>query len=871
MMDKNHLYFKYVNNDSKYFEKLQAGNKTAEFTINHLSEDCLIRTEENSPWKIYSFANKKIKDQGWKIHVSATMENAQQILADISQVLIERKITFKHLLNKTYLHSINSKNGNRISSGKFITIYPPTDEEFYQLLHILYDKVKDQENGPYILSDKCWKNSNIYYRYGGFVKISNEKGEFCIKDPTGQLIPDNRTPYYQAPEFVKDFDQFLELNNHFSDANENNPKFKQYKFQNALRFTNGGGIYIAERNEDKRKVVIKEARPKVGLDGQNKDAIDRLQKEYEALSKLADVKGVVKVVDYFKSWKHLFLVEEHVEGIDMKTWIAAKYPFHRHKDKEIYLNEVKQITLRLIDIVTEMHGQNVGMGDLQPANIMITKDLEVTLIDFESADHKDREEKAAIHTMGFSDHQNRNRKERDWYAVKKILRYCVLPIGPISNIEDHITSYHNEWIKQEFGSEFFLFLREIENRCDTHLSVTKEKQYDPIDYTQKRLPDEIGSLIEGLRAGMLANLVPDQGLIHGDIRQFEIAGGATNVLTGGTGAALALFRTGNVDKQVIHWIEQQFIHNIHSEQLESQGQGLFTGKAGIAATLYELGYKDKALELFRNLTGNNDDISLRSGLAGIGLALISLYFEENNDQYLKQAESIASHIIHFLGGNRSLTVSDWAADPAGLIDGWSGVSLFFTAMYAITRNTTFYVAAQELVELDLKNTHIDEDLQVLQTMNDRKLLIPYLAGGSIGIGVAIWYLNHVSGQMHYQDELKLIVNLNHIRCTFTGGLFDGAGGFLLIPPLLEDTYGSIETHKKQAIDRLNLFLIFKENHCLFPGNFCYRLSDDLYSGSAGIILGLQGILESNPLYWLPVININQFVTKTRYMNTPLVT
>lgn len=61
----------------------------------------------------------------------------------------------------------------------------------------------------------------------------------------------------------------------------------------------------------------------------------------------------------------------------------------------------------------------------------------------------------------------------------------MLPIGPISNIEESITSYHNEWIKQEFGSEFYLFLREIENRCDIHLSATKEKQYQPIDYAQK--------------------------------------------------------------------------------------------------------------------------------------------------------------------------------------------------------------------------------------------------------------------------------------------------------------------------------------------------------------------------------------------------
>src|SRR5699024_3297744 len=127
------------------------------------------------------------------------------------------------------------------------------------------------------------------------------------KDEHGHLIPDNRTPYYQVPEFVKEFDQFLDSKNNLPEESEDNSTFNAYEFQGVLRFTNGGGIYLGERKSDKQKVVIKEARPKVGLDAQNKDAVERLKTEYEALSSLTDVDGIVNVIDYFKSWKHYFL------------------------------------------------------------------------------------------------------------------------------------------------------------------------------------------------------------------------------------------------------------------------------------------------------------------------------------------------------------------------------------------------------------------------------------------------------------------------------------------------------------------------------------------------------------------------------------
>lgn len=859
-MDKNQLYFNYMKENSEYYEKTESYNSSIVYKVTNIPDNCIVIKENSSPWKFYNFKNQQIKDQGWKIHVSSTLYNAQEILNGISEVLLAKQIPFKHINDEFSLLNINSKNGNRISSGKFITIYPPTDDTFLNLLDTLYEIVKDKENGPYILSDKCWRDSNVFYRYGGFISILNEKGEACIKDPEGNLVPDQRTPYYQVPEFVKDFDIYLDSKNNLTEDEEDKQKLSKYEFKNVFRYTNGGGIYLAERVTDKTKVVIKEARPKAGLDGQKRDAVDRLKVEYETLTKLSEVEGVVNVIDYFRSWKHHFLVEEYVEGFDLKTWLSVKYPFHRENDKYTYLKDIKKIILSLIKIVSEMHNKNVGMGDLQPSNIIIDQDLNVKLIDFESAEPIDINTKPALHTVGFANKMNENHRERDWYAIKKILRYCLLPIGPISDLDESILSIQNQWIEREFGRDIYLFVKEIENKCDKYLSKTKGKEFITNNKAHKNLNEEVILLREGLTKGMIKNFIPEDRLIYGDIRQYELPDGNFNVYTGGTGAALALARSGSMNTEVYKWIEDHLLNKVKSITQE----GLFTGKAGIAATIYELGYKEEALMIFDNYLDNlnAEDISLRSGLAGVGLTYVSLYFEEGNESYLLKATSIATNIKSFIDNKKTLASTDWAGVPIGLMDGLSGVALFFTSLYSVTRNQEYYEIAIELLERDLKNTRLDTETNILQTIDERDRLLPYLSGGTIGIGVALWFLNHVSGENLFHKELKSISNLNDIRCTFSGGLFDGIGGFLLLPIIQNDSVETYEKNIKDAIEKLNLFILRREDEFLYSGNFCYRLSHDLYSGSSGIILALNAIIKSNPLSWIPIVNIDNFIVNT---------
>ncbi|MFB8733359.1 hypothetical protein ACEQPO_03745 [Bacillus sp. SL00103] len=80
--------------------------------------------------------------QGWKIHITTDIEEAQKTLDIVIPYLIKNKVSFKFVPNERQLLFKNSKNGDRASSGKFITIYPNNKKTFLKLLSDLDNLTK---------------------------------------------------------------------------------------------------------------------------------------------------------------------------------------------------------------------------------------------------------------------------------------------------------------------------------------------------------------------------------------------------------------------------------------------------------------------------------------------------------------------------------------------------------------------------------------------------------------------------------------------------------------------------------------------------------------------------------------------------------
>lgn len=256
----------------------------------------------------YLNINQNVPKQGWKIHVSATYTNYFLILSECISCCIENDVDMKFLKNLDQFTNNLSKSTPRAYSGKFITIYPSTLEKFIVMCEKLYTRLNDFQ-GPYVLSDKRYKDCKVlYYRYGRCRADENEseterKQLIC---PDGSIIEDKRLPYYSQPPFVQD--PF-----HDSSQQENPSALlnNRYKVETAVHYSNTGDVYLGTDTIGNRKVIIKEARPYIESSSSG-DCIDMRKKEIAFFNLFPQ--NCPKVYDSFYEWEHYFTVVEFIEG-----------------------------------------------------------------------------------------------------------------------------------------------------------------------------------------------------------------------------------------------------------------------------------------------------------------------------------------------------------------------------------------------------------------------------------------------------------------------------------------------------------------------------------------------------------------------------
>lgn len=840
-------YLNYIHADSNYYKRRVAVSEK-QLEVEGLTDDWKITDDET--WRFYNNRKSHLMEQGWKIHISSRYEDIEEMLKVVADILIPMKISFKHLKSKEIVYSCYSKNANRLVAGKFITVYP-NDKQFLPLLDTLYTQLQQFKDGPYILTDKQWKDSNIYYRYGAFVKMLSDKNELCIKDPTGKLIPDVRSASYYLPEFVVEPEELKRAEKMFNPPAKKENKLAAYEIEKTIRYSNAGGIYLARRKDTKKQYIIKEARNAVGLDSKYKTALDRLENENHFLDATSRIDGVVKKVDFFKIWKHTFLVEEYVEGDSLAQWIAGNYPFTKKDNVDLYFSNSLKIMNDIKETLIKMHDAGVSMCDLQPHNILIDEKHNIKIIDLETAADVEDKQESSMATKGYYDKRNDTGRDKDWYSLNRIFQYMLIPIGAVYDFDMKLNTVHCRWIREQFGSDNFEKFLEFQKNTLKYISKSKEIFESTYDDCVKNNTSDM--MLEVAKDKLLKGLIyncddTSESLINGDIRQFEYDCGLFNLLTGGFGAITVLNKYNYTSPIIKQWIEKTIPVIADNEY----NPGLLTGRAGIACTLFESGYINEAKTLMELIIKSYDatmqDLTLRSGISGIGLALVAFYKATNHKEYLDEAEKIAAIIEERIKEEAPLATSDWESSETGLIDGYSGMSLLFSAIYGCTKKTQYFDFSKELIFMDLDKSFQSDRDGSLQTLDADKLL-PYLRSGSIGIGVAIKTLNNVGEEQVYTEELESILKVADYRCCYEAGFLDGIGGFFLCQCIDHNK----KDYMEKAYEKLKLFLVQKEDKLFLPAKYFYKLSLDMYSGSAGVLAAIYSAEKENPLGWLPLI------------------
>ena len=810
---------------------------------------------DHGEWRVHYPPDIIMPAQGWKIHVSTTLDTALQLLMTIHSYCINAGIAFKYLRGSNLLLIRNSKYSERTGSGKFITIYPVDEKMFHKVLDELSKKLEGAP-GPYILSDLRYSNAPLYVRYGGFTQRWVEhRGTrvLAIAKPDGTLVPDRREPTFSTPDWIS-IPEFLKPQ--LAARKAGDPAQFPYRVHKPLHFSNGGGVYLATRNNDGTQVVLKEARPHAGLDRDGTDAITRLHRERDTLRRLADIPGVPQVYEHFSVWEHEFLAMTHLPGIPLGRWLGLNYPLVRQDRPPAELAAYTERALAILDKVAELldqvHQRGLVFGDLHGHNILLDtgdgpeNDDTVSLVDFELAFPATEAASPALGAPGFRAPADRAGLAIDDYALAALRLWMFLPLNTILELAPAKTDALVTFVERRFPVPDG-FGDAIRTQLAPRTRQPVPAVTCPAGQLDKPEPDW-GVVRKSIGEAILASATPHRldRLFPGDIEQFLLGGSGFGFGAAGVLYALDVAGLGRYPEH-----ERWLLDSVRRDP--PNRPGFIDGAHGIGYVLERFGHRDAASELLDAAAGlveQTIDYDLHGGLAGIALTKLYLAQQRGDDDWLCGAVALGERLAEALAN---------AAPPsmdkgrAGLLHGWSGPAVLFTRLFDQTGQQHWLKLADRALTRDLDEV-IEANDGSLQVRDGTARTLPYLGVGSAGIVMAAELLaERAATTPGTNTEFTSLASLPGLRqaChgefTVYAGLTYGRAGLLAALALSQrrdpnqGTADAIEVHLRG----LGLHAVPYRGQTAFAGNLLLRLSMDVNTGSAGVLLALAAAQDGH--------------------------
>ena len=834
------------------------------------------RLSRNEIWTYCSLPGSDFPDQGWKIHISATPAFAPSILSTVAPILFDEATNFKFVSDKTLLLLSLSKRWKRGGSGKFMAIYPRDPDHCGRLLERIY-RATVGFGGPYILSDRRYKDSKVvYYRYGGLKSIRNYQpdGSYTLQmqDASGAYVDDERNPFFSLPAHL--VDPFQPEEEEAGDAEAGTLADGRYKIETPILYSNSGGVYKAIDRTSQEVVIIKEARPLTNISSRGLDAMQLLKKEHRILDDIKDL-GIAPVpYDFFHDWEHAFLVEEYLadardfRGFMNRIMIALKTE-PTQADAQLYVDKFCAVFYQLIDALATLHRRNIVFGDLSMANVMITETdegLVVKLIDFEGAHEDNVDIPSHLYTPGFSamleDQRSVTNQSDDYYAIGSLMLAALFPINQFLVLDRTAVGRFLDSIGRDFGipqaiqtAIVALLGRRVTAEGLLRIRDSMRTPYvmptpaiDSYQLNAVNIPQHLDDIV----AYILHAATPERNdrLFPADPEVFST--NPLGVAHGACGVALVLHRIlGNVPESVLDWIRARDLGS------SAYPPGLYGGLSGMAWFWLELGDEDRAARLLaladkHPMLDRTPDMF--NGLAGWGSTHLRFlrHFADSRhlelatqagDRILASREHLAPDMAHWFSG-RDLC--------AGYGHGAAGISDFLLDLHQATGEARFLDgAAQGLAWIRSVAVENAEGVTSWRAKQDVPSIVPYMRWGSAGIARAFvkhWRIT--------QDERDIATIDSAIKdCARKYAIFPGYNfGLSGLVDLFLDLRDEPRWHDtaEQALQRtlsgVLLFALQTDHGIAYPGDGLGRISCDFGTGSAGIAYVLHRYLNhSSPL------------------------
>lgn len=811
---------------------------------------------------------------GFKIHLSARPECARTLLEAIVPVLVREGVAFKFLVDEVMLDLNNSSLLGGGGCGKFVTVYPTSPEQFVRLMNRLDEATRGLE-GPYILSDKRYKDSKVlFYRYGAFrshsaINLYGERELFFL-DAEGRRVPDPRLPYFVLPEGVED--PFPEAEDGTGEPLLNG----RYQALSVLGSSSKGGVYRCLDLQTRQEVVVKEARPLINRSRHSPvDAVSCLANERRILQLLEGSGVTPRVLDSFQEWEHHFLVMELAQGQPLSELLPQEHfnlmiqTAPGREELRRYCERFLHMARQLIAGVRTIHARGVVIQDLAPQNVLY--DLErrtVTFIDFESAWSDQGGVTSPVipmRTLGFGamggEESAPPTLAGDDHALSRILGELLYPISRFFALAPGHRRPLLEHVAEEKGipAALLRLLFAAEEQPEQLGALLEEAERslesisEPPALRPRREEPELRRVLSRL-AGYIeaeSRQAKDPLDLPTDYRRFVTNG--LSVAYGASGIALFLQRArGEVPPAFLEALVSRAmkIDNLHYPP------GLYVGASGVAWTLLELGRRQEAETLLDTvaespLLGENADLFY--GAAGWGLTQLFFFDRLRDERYLRRALEAFDAIrpkLHEDGRGYGYLNGD--DTYCGLAHGSSGIGYFCLKLYQATGRAEHLECARALLDFELGRAEERGEELIFRRSENEPLIYPYWRIGGAGVGSICLRFHAALGEERYLQVARRLAHTLRGKYSAFPSNFSGMVGIgnFFLDLALRTGEEQARDEARRFLDRVMLFALERPSGVVMPGEELLRLSTDYATGSSGLGVFVHRLLTGAGIPYL---------------------
>jgi hypothetical protein len=239
---------------------------------------------EGSIWRLSRESTPDELSQGWKLHISAIILNACEVLEIVGSKLGSQNIQFKAPRSLEELSRINcGLQYGYWQVGKFITVYPSSAEQAVALARELHLLTAEFSSVQIPFDNQYLPDSSVFYRYGAFksLEMTDPEGRAVsgLRDPKNQTVYDDRlrpVPDWMLNPFPAPQPEKCSVPTPFTSS---------YKVFRAITQRGKGGVYqaIDLTADPPRLCVIKEGRRLGEVSWDGRDGYELIRNEWRVL------------------------------------------------------------------------------------------------------------------------------------------------------------------------------------------------------------------------------------------------------------------------------------------------------------------------------------------------------------------------------------------------------------------------------------------------------------------------------------------------------------------------------------------------------------------------------------------------------------